>query len=498
MLDSEVVGVTCPECRYVFSVEPGTPAGDANPPYNGDRILVAKFPYDFSEPQRWDVFVFHFPGDAKVNYIKRLVGLPNESLRIYHGDIYRKPLDAPPSEFQIVRKPTSKLLAMLQSVYDNDFIVDEMTAVGWPLRWQASPAGEPAKNWQSADGGRSYRVEAKAGEGAWLRYQHFLPTDSDWLAILERRFNKESPPRPQLITDFYPYNDVINKGEHGAPPNHTLGLNWVGDLKVDCELKVDKPDGKVILDLVKAGRHFRATLNVATGQAELSIDGLDDFHPQAQTSVRSPGVFQLGFANVDAQLALWVDGKRIEFDGETTYAPLANEVPTADDLAPVGIGSEGAAVSVSHLKLQRDIYYIADKFGDGPPGVIVDYPIVPGVPTTMDQPDKLDEFLDFFSNPERWKPQGADQKSPFDERRMVEFSIGPNQFIALGDNSPFSLDSRLWSGGPFVDRSLLIGKAVFIYWPHYWPWKYSIGIPFRGDEFRVPFWPNFRRMGFVR
>jgi signal peptidase I len=498
MADSEVVGVTCPECRYVLSVEPGTPSGDDNPPYNGDRILVAKFPYDFSEPQRWDVFVFKFPGDAKVNYIKRLVGLPNESLRIYHGDIYRKPVDAPPSEYQIVKKPTNKLLAMLQTVYDNDRVVDEMTAAGWPLRWQPSPAGEPAQNWQSADGGRSYRVEGKAGETAWLRYRHFVPTESDWQAILERRFAKESPPRPQLITDFYAYNDVITKGEHGTPPNHTLGLNWVGDLKVDCELKVDKADGKAILELVKAGRRFRATLDLATGRAVLSIDGLDDFHPQAQTSVRAPGRFQVGFANVDAQLALWVDGKRIEFDGETNYAPLDDDIPTADDLAPVGIGCEGAAVSVNHLKLKRDLYYIADQLGDGPPGVIVDYPQLPGLPTTADHPDKLGEFLDFYSNPERWKRQGPEQKSPFDERRAVDFNTGPDQFIALGDNSPFSLDSRLWRGGPFVDRSLLIGKAVFIYWPHYWPWKYSVAIPFRGEEFRFPFWPNFRRMGFVR
>ena len=57
--------------------------------YNGDRILVNKYLYSFADPKRWDVVVFKFPGDAKVNYIKRLVvGLPGEKLRIYQGDVY--------------------------------------------------------------------------------------------------------------------------------------------------------------------------------------------------------------------------------------------------------------------------------------------------------------------------------------------------------------------------------------------------------------------------
>ncbi len=164
----------------------------------------------------------------------------------------------------------------------------------------------------------------------------------------------------------------------------------------------------------------------------------------------------------------------------------------------MGIASQGAAIKVNHLNLGRDIYYIADRAGVGPPGVIVDYAMRPGLPPSMDNPSQLEDFLDFFSNPARWQPQGPDDKSPFDYRREVSFDAGPDQFIALGDNSPFSSDSRMWSAGPFVHRSLLIGKAVFIYWPHYWPWHYSFSLRFFGSEFQLPFWPNFRRMGFVR
>ena len=51
------------------------------------------------------------PGDAKVNYIKRLVGLPGETLRIYQGDIFIGPAGAKKDEdFKIERKPPDKVL----------------------------------------------------------------------------------------------------------------------------------------------------------------------------------------------------------------------------------------------------------------------------------------------------------------------------------------------------------------------------------------------------
>ena len=91
--------------------------------YNGDRILVGKFPYDFVEPQRWDIVVFKYPGDAKTNYIKRLVGLPGETVHIEHGDIFTKHED---SALEIQRKPPAKQRAMAQIVYDNDYIVEDI------------------------------------------------------------------------------------------------------------------------------------------------------------------------------------------------------------------------------------------------------------------------------------------------------------------------------------------------------------------------------------
>ena len=52
-----------------------------------------------------------------------------------------------------------------------------------------------------------------------------------------------------------------------------------------------------------------------------------------------------------------------------------------------------------------------------------------------------------------------------------------DQFFVLGDNSAQSSDGRLWVGEWWVERELLIGKALFIYWPHGWEIPY-VPLPF--------------------
>jgi signal peptidase I len=42
----------------------------------GDRVLVAKFWYHFTEPKRGQLFVFKYPVDPKRDFVKRIIGLP--------------------------------------------------------------------------------------------------------------------------------------------------------------------------------------------------------------------------------------------------------------------------------------------------------------------------------------------------------------------------------------------------------------------------------------
>lgn len=63
-----------------------------------DRIFVDKVSYHFREPERGDIIVFKYPEDKKKDFVKRLIGLPNETLEIRSGKIYvnDEPLDEPP------------------------------------------------------------------------------------------------------------------------------------------------------------------------------------------------------------------------------------------------------------------------------------------------------------------------------------------------------------------------------------------------------------------
>src|SRR5262249_15034573 len=86
---SQGVRCTCPSCRFPMTVDPLDETLEEDyPSYSGDRIWVSKVPYELMDPKRWDVVVFRYPGEAETYYIKRLVGLPNETVRIRHGDIY--------------------------------------------------------------------------------------------------------------------------------------------------------------------------------------------------------------------------------------------------------------------------------------------------------------------------------------------------------------------------------------------------------------------------
>ncbi len=65
------------------------PTGSMHPTLiEGDRILVNKFIYKFRDPKRGEVIVFKYPVDPKLAFIKRLIGLNNESLEIKNGRIF--------------------------------------------------------------------------------------------------------------------------------------------------------------------------------------------------------------------------------------------------------------------------------------------------------------------------------------------------------------------------------------------------------------------------
>jgi len=65
--------------------------------HEGQRLLVNKAAYFFSEPQRGDVIIFHAPPGSDGDFIKRIIAVPGDTVAIQQGTVYVNgvPLDEP-------------------------------------------------------------------------------------------------------------------------------------------------------------------------------------------------------------------------------------------------------------------------------------------------------------------------------------------------------------------------------------------------------------------
>lgn len=55
---------------------------------DGERMFVTKYQYLFSDPERFDVVICHYPDRGRTNFVKRIVGIPGDTLRIADGVLY--------------------------------------------------------------------------------------------------------------------------------------------------------------------------------------------------------------------------------------------------------------------------------------------------------------------------------------------------------------------------------------------------------------------------
>lgn len=64
--------------------------GDSMEPnlHNRQFLIISKLAYRFDEPKRGDIVVFRFPRDPSRDFIKRIVGLPGETVEIRRGQVF--------------------------------------------------------------------------------------------------------------------------------------------------------------------------------------------------------------------------------------------------------------------------------------------------------------------------------------------------------------------------------------------------------------------------
>ena len=438
----------------------------------GDRVLTLKYiPYLFP-PQRWDVPVFKNPPDPvgeSQNYIKRLVGLSNESLVLADGDVFTGAFDAKPEALRIQRKPEMVQRAVWQPVWRSDWEPADLKRMEQAMKraWPGpalKPAADRAK-WTWGD-----RRDWSFGEATATR----LDFDSkawqltDWNAYNAWRRTPE-----------FPISDVRMTGTFEARQPERF------DVRMELVTR-----GVTIIAGVRHGEAFASVVPVATegkvaplAVASSMLDGV-------------PATLALDVWHVDQAVWLFVNGtlviqlpyelnaggtspaQRLEAAGvdmaRYDQDPVSNKPKPAESLSWI---FEGSAFTARNLRIDRDLYYQPGMLLPGNQ-VVSNGPLVVGRAFACDP-----------QNPAR---------------------IGEDQFLLLGDNSPASRDGRFWGRphpilktaigveAPFVvPGELLVGKAWCVYFPATYP--LGAGLNMKDPGARAPgIVPNFGSLRFIR
>jgi signal peptidase I len=339
--------VLCPTCGAVFALglddggQSGRPvcpncgeeelAGADSADGAGDRLLVQKFLFDLRPPRRWEIAVFQSPEDPGEAFVKRIVGLPGESIEIAHGDIW---IDG-----QVARKTLEEQRALRVLVHDHDHRPGN--ADRFP-RWVVRPGDGrrgAASGWRAEGTGFAREPAGPEGPGAgipptdWLEYRHWQP---------ERM-------APGPVRDFVAYNG----GDDGSE-------NRVDDLMVEADV-APGPGCRALRVRFGWGRR-RVLVTIPTGPdgpPSVLLDGGEaacrDRGVRLEAGPPGAGFRRLEAGVFDRTLTVALDG-RLLFD-PIDLADLPDEPPPAGASSPLALGVEGGEARVRGLRVYRDVYY---------------------------------------------------------------------------------------------------------------------------------------------
>lgn len=291
-------------------IEGGQPVGGVH-----DRVLVDKICYLVREPERWEVIVFRYPLAATNNYVKRLVGLPNEDLWVQNGDIWTR-AGGTADEFMIQTKPDNVQDEIWKLVYPTP----TLKGSDW-VNWRLIKVPQPSEN----DGG-----QVKMKSGSVVSY----------------------PSATRGVTNEYRHGYHENIVAKIPMAQSGLGTNTaVTDLRFEMELRADDASGPIMLDAEFGPYPIKLILNPgAPGVLELP-DGSTrdlDFKPAAGDSI-------------EVDLAFWDHHYRLRLNGEEWADDLKLESRPAGRNGLI-VRSEGNW-NISPVKIYRDIHYLPSISG---------------------------------------------------------------------------------------------------------------------------------------
>ena len=92
--------------------------------HNGQRLLIIKdkVAYAFHEPERGDVTIFHPPGNRRGDYIKRIIGLPGDTVEVKEQAVY---INGTELDEHYVKDPPGYTLKLTKVPENNYFVLGD-------------------------------------------------------------------------------------------------------------------------------------------------------------------------------------------------------------------------------------------------------------------------------------------------------------------------------------------------------------------------------------
>ena len=420
----------------------------------GDRILVDKWSFLFSDPQRWDVIVFRYPLNRARNFIKRIAFLPNEHGHISEdGDLWVRDARSTHGEedLHIATKPRRVREQFYRPVYPP------------PPSEDPRDEEDPENPFERRTG----RVEDfwRAGEGApngWRLEEHgrFVFTGGA-LARLRNRNNILEHTRPdswgtsgnagELVRDARFRMDVAVPAEVGAPPR--LSIRW-------------RPDDEYLAVLTLSREPGASEAFIRKGESTVARAPLP-------TALEPGRTYTVELEYVDGHLYAHVDGTRVALlaDGRT-FA----ETRDTEGEQFVELEAEGGPLEVLGMRIDRDLRY--ENSWDANPAARRG-----GLTVPADSYFMLGDNTRNSSDSRRWR---LVTQHLIDGRTIqYDYSSAPDYLDADfdADRTPKQVVDadglvRHWyeededpergsetEAAPFVHRDLIVGRAFLVFWP---------------------------------
>lgn len=351
----------CPRCQYPVRVGQPTSRGRSvdfrasccpncggrvdltqAPELPGDRLFVDKTAFEWRSPHRWEIAVFRCSADLDKPYVKRVIGLPGETVQIRNGDVY--------ANGELARKTLEQIRETRIPFFDMNYA----PAAGWHSRWLVEPIAEDPSRlvpWKSSS---AKPVSADILQNGEL---HLDATHAP-IGLTYRHWQLDRQ-------DTDPVRDWLN---YNGPAPHTgrarpieVVCPVVHDFCAEFDLEIIAGAGDFACRLGDGSDYATAGIPIATTEA-VSLQTLEERtlgELAEPITVRQTGfalevgrTYHLEFAFVDRRVILAVDGQVI-------LSPL--DLPPAGRRGgvrqPLQLGVRGARVAVRNLKLYHDIHY---------------------------------------------------------------------------------------------------------------------------------------------